>query len=89
MQNAKLLLYLRCPEDRSELKFATEELIRAMNAAIRAGRITNAAGRVLHEPIDAGLIRARADVLYPIVHAIPLLLRDEAISLHHFKTLPN
>ena len=42
MQNAKLLRYLRCPEDRSELKFATEELIlREINAAIRAGRLAN------------------------------------------------
>jgi uncharacterized protein YbaR (Trm112 family) len=89
MQNAKLLLYLRCPEDGSELKFATERLVRNVNAAIRASRITNAAGRVLHESIDAGLIRARSDLLYPILHGIPLLLRDEAISLHHFKTLPN
>ena len=56
MQNAKLLQYLRCPEDRSELKFATDELIRNVNSAIRAGRIANAIGRVLHESIDAGLI---------------------------------
>jgi uncharacterized protein YbaR (Trm112 family) len=89
MQNIKMLQFLRCPEDRSELRFATEELVREINASIRAGRLANAAGRELYESIDAGLIRAGGDVLYPIIHGIPLLLRDEAISLHPFKTMPN
>jgi uncharacterized protein YbaR (Trm112 family) len=89
MLHMKSLHYLRCPEDRSELTLAADDLVREINAAIRASRVTNAAGRFLHEPLDAGLIRARGDVLYPIIHGIPLLLRDEAISLNHFKTLPN
>jgi uncharacterized protein YbaR (Trm112 family) len=85
----KSLHYLRCPEDHSELTLAAEELLREINAAIRASRVINAAGRFLHEPLDGGLIRVRGDLLYPIIHGIPLLLRDEAISLQHFKTAPN
>jgi uncharacterized protein YbaR (Trm112 family) len=81
MQKIKQLAYLRCPEDHSELTFASDDVVRKINAAIRGGRTTNLGGRTLRESIDAGLIRARRDVMYPIVHGIPLLLRDEAISL--------
>ncbi len=82
MQKIKQLACLRCPEDHSELTLASDDVVRKINAAIRSGRIMNLGGRTLREAIDAGLIRARQDVLYPVVHGIPLLLRDEAISLN-------
>ena len=86
MLPTKLLAFLRCPEDGSELKPAGEELIQQINSAIRSGRLTNRAGQTLEVAIDGGLIRASGDLLYPVVRNIPLLLRDEAISLD--KVLP-
>jgi uncharacterized protein YbaR (Trm112 family) len=81
MLSAELLKFVRCPEDGSELTVAGEGLVRQVNAAIRAGRLTTRAGRTLEEEIGGGLIRAKGDVLYPILHGIPVLLRDEAIVL--------
>jgi uncharacterized protein YbaR (Trm112 family) len=81
MQKIQQLAYLRCPNDHSELTLASDDVVRKINTAIRSGRTTNLGGRTLREAIDAGLIRARGDVLYPVVHGIPLLLRDEAIPL--------
>ena len=89
MQNGRLLAFLRCPDDGSELTVAGEELVRQVNAAVRAGRLVNRGGRVIDEPIEAGLIRAGGDVLYPIAHGIPLLLRDEAIRLDQFNPSEN
>ena len=34
--------------------------------------------------IDGGLMRARGDLLYPIIDGIPMLLRDEAIEIDQF-----
>ena len=84
MPKSNLPEFLRCPEDHSELTPASEELIRQVNVAIRAGRLSNRGGRAIDETIDAGLIRAAGDLLYPIVHGIPLLLRDEAIPIEQF-----
>jgi uncharacterized protein YbaR (Trm112 family) len=81
MQNTKLLAFLRCPEDHSELTLADDVCLRQINTSIRAGRVTNRGGRPITQPLSAGLIRAGGDVLYPIAHGIPLLLRDEAILL--------
>jgi uncharacterized protein YbaR (Trm112 family) len=49
----------------------------------------NRGGQRLHEKIDTGLVRARGDLMYPIVHGIPLLLRDEAISIEAFASAAN
>jgi uncharacterized protein YbaR (Trm112 family) len=89
MLPTKLLAFLRCPEDHSDLKAADDTLIQQINSAIRAGLITNHAGQVLETAIDGGLIRARGDLLYPVVRDIPLLLRDEAISLDQLATPSN
>jgi uncharacterized protein YbaR (Trm112 family) len=86
MPKSNLPEFLRCPEDHSELTPAGEELVRQVNAAIRAGRLSNRGGRAIGETIDAGLIRAAGDLLYPIVHGIPLLLCDEAIPIGQFKS---
>ena len=59
MLPTKLLAFLRCPEDHSDLKPADNILIQQINSAIRAGLITNHAGQVLKTSIDGGLIRAR------------------------------
>ena len=72
---------LRCPENQATLTPADDAVVAELNSLIRSGRLRNRAGRALHQPIDAGLIRADGDLLYPVVDQIPLLLRDEAIPL--------
>ena len=82
MFQSKVLEFLRCPENRSELTPASDELVREINAAMRSRQLVNRAGRTLDEPLDAGLVRARGDLLYPVIRQIPILLRDEAIPLN-------
>jgi uncharacterized protein YbaR (Trm112 family) len=81
MPTSKVLEFLRCPEDHSELTPANDELVRQINSDIQAGRIRNRGGRTLNEPLDGGLVRARGDLLYPIIRKIPVLIRDEAIAI--------
>lgn len=82
MQRDKLLGLVRCPEDHSELTFADPDVVSRLNVAIRRGRMVNRGGRRLHETIDAGLVRSQGDLVYPVIHGIPLLLRDEAIAVN-------
>jgi uncharacterized protein YbaR (Trm112 family) len=72
---------LRCPVDRTALTEASADLVEEINRLIRDGQLTNVAGKRVDRTIDGGLIRAAGDLLYPIVDQIPVLLRDEAISL--------
>ena len=79
---SQLLEILRCPEDHSPLTEASEALLADVNAAIRAGRLTNTGRKRLEQVVEGGLVREAGDLLYPIVDQIPLLLRDEAIPLN-------
>jgi uncharacterized protein YbaR (Trm112 family) len=76
-----LLSFLRCPEDHSELSFAGDDLISRVNAAIRAGRVTNRSGTSVTQTLDGALIRADGAVIYPILDGIPVLIAGDAISL--------
>lgn len=77
----ELLGILRCPEDGSVLSPADPALVARLNSAIRAGRLRNRRGQQIERPIDAGLVRAAGDLLYPVIDEIPILLQDEAIPL--------
>jgi uncharacterized protein YbaR (Trm112 family) len=81
MLPSELLAILRCPQDHSALSSASEAQINRANAAIREGRLLNAAGNRVEQFIDGGLVRADGAWLYPIVDEIPVLLRDDAISM--------
>ena len=81
MFDDKLLAFLRCPEDRSPVRPAEEQLVASLNAAIRSGRLRNQAGNPVTKAIDGGLVRAAGDLLYPVVDQIPVMLHDEAIAL--------
>jgi uncharacterized protein YbaR (Trm112 family) len=81
MIRADLLKLLVCPETRSPLSAASDELIARLNAAIARGQVKNRAERPVQKPLSGGLVRDDQALLYPIVDEIPLLLADEAIPL--------
>jgi uncharacterized protein YbaR (Trm112 family) len=76
-----LMELLRCPEDRSPLRLADDDLLARLNEAASAGRLRNVAGNTISEPFDGGLVRVDGRVVYPIVEGIPRLLMDEGIPL--------
>ena len=81
MMQGELLSILRCPDDRSTLSVASDDVVSRVNAAVREGRIVNRAGKPLERTLDGGLVRSDGAVLYPIIDQIPILLRDDAIPL--------
>lgn len=81
MIDKELLDLLVCPENKTPLEPADDELVGRLNRAIAAGELKNRAGEPLKEPIQGGLVREDGTLLYPVVEDIPVLLVDEAIPL--------
>lgn len=81
MIDEQLLEILACPEDKSPVHLADEALVRQVNQAIAAGRLSNRAGNSVSEPIDGGLVREDGQWLYPIRDDIPVMLVEEALPL--------
>ena len=76
-----LLDILCCPETHQPFQLADAQLIADLNAKIKAGQIKNRDGKVVTEPVEAGLVRQDRKYLYAVRNNIPLLLIDEAIPL--------
>jgi uncharacterized protein YbaR (Trm112 family) len=85
MKDAKLIDILRCPKNRTRLMLAPDETLAKINRAIEAGAAVNLAGERLEKLLDAGLVPEAADILYPVVDQIPVMLVDEAIDLAAYK----
>jgi uncharacterized protein YbaR (Trm112 family) len=81
MIDAELLDILVCPEDKTPVALAEQDLIDKLNAAIRAGQIENRGGESVAQVIDGGLVRKDGAYLYIIRDSIPVMLIDEAIPL--------
>jgi uncharacterized protein YbaR (Trm112 family) len=77
----QLLEILRCPETRSPLRLAGDDLVARLNQAAAAGNLRNVVGSSVSEPLDGGLVREDGRVLYPIIEGIPRLLVDEGIPI--------
>jgi uncharacterized protein len=77
----ELLEILCCPETHQSLAMADPSLISRLNDKIKAGELKNRAGKVVSEPMDAGLVRKDQKFLYPVRRQIPVMLIDEAIPL--------
>jgi len=76
-----LLQMLQCPQDHSPLTLAEIQIVERLNRGIDAGWVVNVGGHRLKKRIDGGLVRQAGDLLYPILHEIPVMLPDEAVPL--------
>ncbi|MEX0937309.1 MAG: hypothetical protein WDZ59_05560 [Pirellulales bacterium] len=88
MINKQLLDILVCPETHARLTVADESLVASLNAAIRAGRLTNRGGEKLEAVLDAALVRDEGDLAYPVIDGIPVMLIEEAIPLVQLDEVP-
>jgi len=77
----RLLNLLRCPLTHKSLSLAKREMLGRVNAAIRAGGMSNRDGTVLADSLAEALITDDNKMLYPVVNGIPVLLEGESISL--------
>jgi uncharacterized protein YbaR (Trm112 family) len=74
-----LLDMLACPDDRTPLHLADEELVARLNQAVEEKRLTNKAGSLVAQQLDGALVREDGAIIYPIIDGIPVLLVDEGI----------
>ncbi len=81
MIDPKLLSMLRCPASGGELELVEQALVDRVNRAIAEGQMRDAAGQVVSQPIDAGLVTADRDRLYPIRNEITTMIVDQAFDL--------
>lgn len=76
-----LLEILACPESRQPLAMADAALVEKLNAAIRAGKLTNVGGQPVADALEHALVRQDKKIAYPIRERIPVLLVDEGLPI--------
>ena len=87
MISKELLDILVCPEHRTPLSVADNDLIAVLNRAVAKNRLKNRAGELVEKALDGGLVRDDRAVVYPIIDGIPIMLVDEAIPLDQLEGL--
>ena len=81
MVDPELLEILVCPENKTPVTLADDDLMARINAAIEAGTLKNRGGELVDAKVDGGLVREDRAYVYPIRDDIPIMLIDEAIAL--------
>ena len=81
MVDEELLKILVCPEDKTPVRLADDELMAKINGAIEAGALKNRGGEAISEQAETGLVREDNAYLYLIRDDIPIMLIDEAVPL--------
>ena len=81
MIDEQLLEILACPEDKSRVTLADQNVVAQLNQAIAAGKVVNRGGAPVGEAIEGGLVREDGKWLYPIREDIPVMLVEEALPL--------
>ena len=81
MVHPELLKILVCPEDKTPVALAPDDLVAKANAAIERKALKNKVGVVIEQKIDGGLVRADGTRMYAIRDDIPIMLIDEAIPM--------
>lgn len=76
-----LLTLLVCPATRQPLVEGDAELLARLNAEVAAGRLENAGGTAVTEPLEVVLVREDGRVGYPVRNGIPVLLEEEGLPL--------
>jgi len=79
--SSQLLEILVCPDNRTPVRLADQQLIDRINEGIAAGRVVNRRGDAVRDKIDGGLVREDGKLLYPIRDDIPVMLIDEGIPI--------
>lgn len=81
MLDPEFVKILVCPDNRTPVRFASEQEITDLNQKIEEGVLQNIGGRKVNDKLDGGLIREDGDRLYPVRKNIPVMLIEEAIQL--------
>ena len=84
MVDEELLKILVCPENKTPVTLASQEIVDTINGAIASGAVKNRGDEAVDQPIDGGLVREDGTYLYIIREDIPVMLIDEALSMDQF-----
>ena len=77
----ELLDILVCPDHRTPLSVADDELLTALNRAVAQQWLKNRGGELVDKALDGALVRDDRKVVYPIIDGIPIMLIDEATPI--------
>ncbi len=77
----ELMALLRCPLSRLPLTQATGDLLSHLDGLRLSGALRDRGGRLVSEPLIAGLLSGDGRTFYPIREGFPVLIVDESIEV--------
>ena len=77
----RLLGILHCPVTHKGLALAKPATLQTVNAAIKAGELSNRDGEALVDPLEEALVTDDGKVMYPVADGIPVLLEGASINM--------
>ena len=81
-----LLARFRCPVTGDALQWLDDDSLHALNAAIASRTAYNQCGELLERLLDRALINQRGSLVYPLRDGVPILLKQEAITVNAFSS---